>query len=81
MGCACITSGRGGLAEVAGDAALILDVNDRHRLEQALEALIHDSGMRRRYQEVALQRSRDQFDIRGSADRLDSLRQRLLESA
>ena len=69
------------LQTVAGEAAWVVDVSDESQLSYALEILMQDAELRRRYQESAMRRAREHFDIQGSVERLDVLRQHVLESA
>ena len=75
-GAALVTSGSGGIAEVAGDAALIVPP-DPDSLAQALLDLIRDDALRIRLQTAARQRAETQFDIRLLATRLDDLRDKI----
>ncbi len=76
-GTALITSGSGGIAEVAGDAALIVPPQ-ADALADALLKLIRNSELRQQLQLAARARAESLFDIRLLASQLDTLRDRLL---
>lgn len=73
-GCALVTSGRGGLAEVAGKAALIVEP-ETAALADALRRLAGDAAERCRLQRAAVARVRNAFDVRKLAAGWDRLRE------
>ena len=76
-GTALITSGSGGIAEVVGDAALIVPPRP-DALADALLKLIRNSELRQQLQLAARLRAESRFDIRLLANQLDDLRDHLL---
>jgi len=79
-GAALVCSDRGGLPEVAGEAALIVDPDDPNGFAQALLALARDPGRRAAMAEAGLARAR-RFDIGVAAAALERLRAELLGEA
>lgn len=76
MGCgaALMSSGRGGLAEIGGDAALLFDPDDPAASGHALAQLAADPDRRAALAAKGLRRAREQFDLRDAIARLDALR-------
>ncbi len=81
QGCALLTSRRGGLPEIGGEAALYIDPADAGAFAEALRRLCADDGLRRDLQARALARARAQFEIGAATARLDAARMRLLEDS
>ncbi len=76
-GCAVISSGRGGLPEVTGDAALTLSALTPPALAEAIATLAADESKRIRLQALARERAR-RFAIADCARALDDARDRIL---
>lgn len=76
-GAALLCSGRGGLAEVVGDAALTIDPDDPAGMADAIVALAIDAG-RRVALGVAGRARAARFDVPEAAARLDALRRDVL---
>jgi len=55
-GCAVITSNRSAMAEVAGDAALLVDPDNEESIMESLRRLMHDEGERQRLVAAGRQR-------------------------
>ena len=72
------TLGRGGLPEIAGDAALYVDPSDIGGFAAALKRLVADVGLRRDLQARGRARAEAQFAIATATARLDALRAGLL---
>ncbi len=72
-GAALITTGQGGLAEVAGDAALRVPVDDAEALAKAMLRLSADTAARKRLVAAGLMRAK-LFDTKVVAPRLAALR-------
>ena len=68
-GCPVITSNRPPLTEVAGQAACLVDPNDRSELASALVRLARDASMRRALSKAGRARAKD-FTWPGTAERL-----------
>jgi glycosyltransferase involved in cell wall biosynthesis len=78
QGCALVTSRRGGLPEIAGDAALYVDPADIAGFAAALRRLGEDVALRRDLQARARARAAAVLDIRVATGRLDAARARLM---
>ena len=78
QGCALVTSRRGGLPEIAGDAALFVDPANVEAFAATLTRLVEDQGLRRELQTRGRARARESFEIRAATSRLDAVRARLL---
>lgn len=76
-GAALIATPRGGLPEVAGDAALYVEPDDPAALAEAIARLARDPGLRARMAEAGQIRSRH-FGLQPAAARLAALRRELL---
>jgi glycosyltransferase involved in cell wall biosynthesis len=77
-GAALVCSRRGGLPEVAGDAAAYVDPDDPPAIADAIQALARDPA--RRAALAAAGRARaERFDLRHAVAALDALRARLLD--
>ena len=76
-GATLITSGRGGLAEIAGDAALLAEP-DPASIAQAVRRLAADAGLRGRLAGAGLERARQHFALPNAVAKLDGLRDRIL---
>lgn len=79
-GAALLTSGRGGLREVAAEAALYAEPTPGD-LAHGLERLLVDAQLRRRLAAAGRERVVNTYDIRRTVGRLDALRRRLLTDA
>jgi glycosyltransferase involved in cell wall biosynthesis len=77
VGCAVVSSVRGGLKEVVADAAVGIPTITAARLVQAIEPLLHDATQRQNWQEKALLQAQH-FSIQHCTDRLDAIRGKLL---
>jgi len=80
-GAAVITSGSGGLKEIAGDAALYAPDVAPAGLAAALAALIDDSGLRDRLSRAGRERAESLFDLPRIAARLDDACEAILTKA
>jgi UDP-glucose:(glucosyl)LPS alpha-1,2-glucosyltransferase len=76
-GAALICSPRGGLPEVAGDAAVYADPDRPEEIAAAIHCLAGDNGRRSALAEAGRQRAR-QFDVTVVAEQLASLRRAVL---
>lgn len=76
-GCALITSGRGGLGEVVGDAAVIAEP-EPEALAEAIARLARDEPLRAALGSAARERARGEFDLATVAARWDAVRQDLM---
>ena len=79
-GAALACSGRGGLAEVAGDVALPVDPDDPAAFAQALLRLAQDSGLCAELAASGLRRARGQFMVGDALAKLDALRDRTVDA-
>ncbi|MDE3176412.1 MAG: glycosyltransferase family 4 protein [Pseudomonadota bacterium] len=77
-GCALLTSRRGGLPEIAGDAGLYVDPADGAAFVAALRRLALDDAFRARLQAAGRARAAERFDIAIATARLDAARARLI---
>jgi glycosyltransferase involved in cell wall biosynthesis len=77
-GCAVVSSGSGGSAEIPGDCGLIVDSTDAAAFAETLVLIAKDSARRRELQSRATARAAAIFDIRIAAARLDEARDSLL---
>jgi glycosyltransferase involved in cell wall biosynthesis len=77
-GCALITSGRGGLAEIAEGAAEIVAPEDAQAFAEALKRLAADPSRREALRKAGLARVGARFDIGEATERLDGERARLI---
>lgn len=77
MKCATITTKRGGIPEITGDAAMIVDTKVES-IKQALLKLTSDESIRISLQEKGHQRMREMFDLEVNTKRLDQLRKSLI---
>ena len=73
-GCALLTSRRGGLPEIAGDAGSYVDPGDAAGFAEALRRLALDDELRRRLQQAGRARAAEMFDIGVATARLDAAR-------
>jgi UDP-glucose:(glucosyl)LPS alpha-1,2-glucosyltransferase len=80
-GCALLTSRRGGLPEIAGEAGLYVDPGDPAAFAAALRGLALDDDLRRSLQAAGRARAAEFFDISVATARLDAARGRLLGAA
>jgi glycosyltransferase involved in cell wall biosynthesis len=79
-GCALVTSGHGGLAEIAGDAGVIVDPVTPEGLALALQGLIEDPETLRHIQQMCVTRA-PLFSLQSVQHQLDGLRYQLLGQA
>jgi UDP-glucose:(glucosyl)LPS alpha-1,2-glucosyltransferase len=77
-GCAVVSSGSGGSAEILGGCAEIVNPVTSLGLAEALIRLAQDPGRRRDLQRRGAARAATEFDIRSAAARLDAARERAL---
>ncbi len=77
-GCAVVTSSWGGLKEVAGDAAVVVDPVTPEQLAAAIRALIEDSAARLACAERCRQHAQQAFALAVEAEKLDASRDTLL---
>ncbi|MEI2387826.1 glycosyltransferase family 4 protein [Breoghania sp. JC706] len=75
-GAALITSGRGGLAEIANGAAEIVDPQDQTAFSTVLRTLVEDPTRRASLAERGKTRGHTHFDVRALARDLDSVCER-----
>ncbi len=80
-GCAVISSGRGGLPEATGPAALTVDPENPQDIASALDALMSDPDRLAAARREGWQHVRQHLDIAGIASRLDDLRESLTGAA
>ncbi len=80
-GCALVTSGRGGLAEVAGEADLRLGGETPQDLAEALGRVLEEAALREALQRRARERAERHLDVRRTAARLDEVRRLAMEGA
>ena len=82
MGCgaALMSSGRGGLAEIGGDACLPFDPDDPAASGRALQRLASSPEQRAALSARGLRRARERFDLRDAIARLDALRDAIAQS-
>ena len=71
-GAAVISSGTGGLAEISGDAALILPAVAPEAIAEAIEILIDNASLREQIARKGSGRVRADFDIHIQVERLDA---------
>ena len=74
-GAALVCSGRGGLAEVVGEAALLVDPEDAEAFAAALVRLAGDDGLRAGLSSAGMQRAGRHFSLVDAIARLDDLRE------
>jgi glycosyltransferase involved in cell wall biosynthesis len=77
-GCALVTSGRGGLAEIAESAAEVVAPEDAQAFAGTLRRLAGDPSLREALRKQGLARVGALFDIRVATARLDTERARLI---
>ncbi|MGI4941653.1 MAG: glycosyltransferase family 4 protein, partial [Janthinobacterium lividum] len=73
-GAALVCSGRGGLAEVVGDAGLLTDPEDADGFARALLELAGDAGLRAALSAAGVERARSRFSVADAVARMDGLR-------
>jgi UDP-glucose:(glucosyl)LPS alpha-1,2-glucosyltransferase len=76
-GAALITSGRGGLREVAGDAAVYVDPDNPASIADAILRLANDASLREVLGAAGRERAR-QFDVSVAAEHIAALRRQVL---
>lgn len=79
-GCAVISSGRGGLQEATGPAALNINPEDPAEIAEALESLMSSPERLASARQAGWEYARQNFNITDVASRLDDFRERLMES-
>ncbi len=72
-GAALISSGRGGLREISGEAALFVEEVNNRTIAEAIETLIRDEPLRKSLAEQGHRRSAELFDIGAVTARLDAV--------
>ena len=77
-GAAVITSGSGGLSEIAGDAALLTPEVTTPKITEALRVLIGDEGLRRRLGGEGRARAEAMFNLPRVAAKLDDVCETIL---
>lgn len=77
-GAALVSSGRGGLREVSGDAAIYIDEVSAKSIAGAVLTLIQDEEKRRALKEQGRRRSVEKLDIRRTVAVIDEARGRIL---
>ena len=70
-GAALLTSGRGGLKEICGEGAMIVDPADEDRLAASLALLMDSPELREKLKRAGRERVETRFDIRTVAQRMD----------
>jgi len=73
-GAALVCSGRGGLAEVVGDAGLLTDPEDSDAFAGTLLQLAGDAGLRAALSAAGVERARSRLSVASAVARLDGLR-------
>lgn len=77
MGCATITSKRGGIPEIAGDDAIVIEPTVKN-IKKALLKLIKNDVLRQSLQVRGRQRIQEKFDLKKTSERIDFLRAQLI---
>lgn len=77
-GCALVTTRRGGIPEIAGDAAHYLESENAAGVAARLLPLMTDLALLRRSQERAHRHAEARLDIQPAVERLDAIRARCL---
>lgn len=77
QGCAVITSGRGGLREIVGDAGIIIDEVTPQHIAEAITKLIESPQELQRYQRRGFMRAQD-FTIQRCTERFDAIREKII---
>lgn len=77
-GCALIATRRGGLAEIADGAGLIVEPADTKGFANVLRRLAMDVTLRQALQAAALRRAHEKFNIVRAAEKLDDARTQIL---
>ena len=80
-GCAVVTSSWGGLKEVAGDAAVVVDPVTPERLAAAISGLMSDPAERIACAERCQRHAQQAFSLAVEAEKLDATRDLLLNGA
>jgi glycosyltransferase involved in cell wall biosynthesis len=78
QGCALVASRRGGLPEIAGEAALYVDPGDTSAFAAALRRLALDEDFRKDIQTRGRAQASQKLEIGAATARLDAARERLL---
>lgn len=79
-GCATITTNRGGIPEIVGDAAILLDeVNSEHIAFQ-LNKVLSNINLQKQYQKKALQQAKNFYEEHNSISLLDKIRKQYIVS-
>jgi len=79
--CACISTRRGGLPEVAGDHALLLDTITEDTIADGLDLLIRDTAYRQHMQESGKAYVDQRFSIESQSSTLLNIRLKLMDKA
>ena len=77
MGCATITSKRGGIPEIAGDDAIVIEPTVDN-LKEALLKLTKNSVLRQSLQIKGRQRIQEKFNLEKTSKRIDDLREQVI---
>jgi glycosyltransferase involved in cell wall biosynthesis len=77
-GCACLSSRRGGIPEVTGENAILLDDISAEKIATALQKLIDDSEYRTQLQTAGKYYVDNLFNIERQSRKLYELRSKLL---
>jgi glycosyltransferase involved in cell wall biosynthesis len=80
-GCALMCSGRGGLAEVMGEAAVRIDPDRPEAVAQLLIALANDAGHRSALSEAGRRRAAEYFNASQAVAKVDAMRDEVLTRA
>lgn len=72
-GAAVISSGRGGLKEVSGDAALYVDPENHREFGSSIERVLHDDELRQRLQSQGHDHVRRVFSLENTVARYDQM--------
>jgi glycosyltransferase involved in cell wall biosynthesis len=78
QGCALVASRRGGLPEIAGEAALFVDPGDTEAFAAALRRLALDEDFRGKLQTRGRAQAAEKLEISAATGSLDAARERLL---
>lgn len=78
-GCACITTRRGGLPEVAGEHAIVLNTITNETIADALHLLITNATLCKQTQRFGKQYIESRFSIETQSNKLHNIRSQLLQ--
>lgn len=79
MGCATITSKRGGIPEITGQEAIIIEPTVEN-LKKELLRLTQDDVLRQSFQVKGRQRIQEKFDLEKTSKRIDDLRAQVIKN-